>query len=213
MRTTPSTNSVHPVCAWHRSGSHGRPHRRARRSRTSCIPSNPVQGWHHRGPRQAQTACILSVRGIVKDLVKGPIVEHAAHELHASCLIQSGGGLSKRHAMHQLGASCLCVASSGISWKASSSSTPLTNFMHPVESCLAVASSRNTPGTSCVYPACVWPPRGPGRRHHRRVQPQSMKTFHRSSRGSADLRDVVGALSTRDCAGQRCRHIATSWHA
>jgi hypothetical protein len=153
------------------------------------------------------------VCAIVGELVEGLIAENATHELHASCLILPKGGHIEDHAKHQLRASCLCVASSGISWKASSSSTPFTNFMHPVESCLAVASSRNTPGTSCVYPACVWPPRGPGRRHHRRVQPQSMKTFHRSSRGSADLRDVVGALSTRDCAGQRCRHIATSWHA
>jgi len=40
------------------------------------------------------------VRGIVKDLVEGLIVEHAAHELHASCLILSGGGLEEKHTMH-----------------------------------------------------------------------------------------------------------------
>jgi hypothetical protein len=89
------------------------PHRRARRSRTSSILSNPAWRWPHRGPRQAPTACILSVCGFFGNLEGGLIVEHAAHKLHASCLILSGSGLVQQHTMHQLHASCLCVASSG----------------------------------------------------------------------------------------------------
>jgi hypothetical protein len=161
---------VHPVCVWHRRGSRGRPHRRARRSRTSCILSNRAQGWPHRGARHAPTPCILSVRGIAAELMEGLIVENATHNPQASCLLLSGGGLSEKHATHQLGASCLCVASSGVLWKASSHSTPLTNCMHPVQSCLEVASSRSTPSTNCVHPVCLRHRRGVHGRPHRRAR-------------------------------------------
>jgi len=70
--------------------------------------------------------------GIVGALVEGLIVEHAAHELQASCLILSKGSLIEDHAKHQQRASCLCVASFGISWKASLQSAPLVNSVHPI---------------------------------------------------------------------------------
>jgi hypothetical protein len=112
-RTTPSTNCVHDVCVCHCWGFRGRPHRRARRSRTSCILSHPVGRLPRREAHNAPTACILILCGIAAKLMQSFVIEHVADNPQASCLLQSGGGLTKRHATHQLRASCLCVALSG----------------------------------------------------------------------------------------------------
>jgi hypothetical protein len=108
------------LCGWHCQGACGRPHCEARRPQTSCILCNPVWRWPRREAHHAQTGCILSVCGIAAKLMKGLVVEHAAHKPQACCLILSGGSLVDKHATHQLRASCLCVALSGVSWTASS---------------------------------------------------------------------------------------------